>query len=74
MRVPVGIVGESLIQTVVKVLVVREDDMAADIVELEVQLASRRFADRRLSTYKAFWSDVRRRETARLFVPIHNYP
>ena len=34
--VPVGFIGESLVETVVKVLVVREDDMAADIVELEI--------------------------------------
>lgn len=32
--VPVGLVGQSLIDAVVEVLVVGEDDVAADIVEL----------------------------------------
>lgn len=34
MVVPVRLFGERLINAVVKVLVVREDDMTADIVEL----------------------------------------
>ena len=34
MSVPVGLVGESFVDAVVEVLVVGEDDMAADIVEL----------------------------------------
>ena len=34
MREPVTLVGESLVDAVVEVLVVREDDMAADVVEL----------------------------------------
>jgi len=39
--VPIGLIGQSLIQTVVKVLVMREDDMAANIIELDTQLAPR---------------------------------
>jgi len=35
MRVPVGLVGKSLVNAVVEVFVVGEDDMPADIVELE---------------------------------------
>ena len=35
MGVPVGLFGESLVDAVVEVLVVGEDDMAADVVELE---------------------------------------
>jgi len=34
MLVPVGLVGEGFIDAVVEVLVVGEDDVAADIVEL----------------------------------------
>jgi hypothetical protein len=37
MSVPVCLVGEGLVETIVKVLVVREDDMAADIVKLSVK-------------------------------------
>lgn len=35
MGVPVLILGESLIDTIVEVLVVGEDDVTADIVELQ---------------------------------------
>lgn len=35
MREPIALVGESFIDAIVKVLVVREDDMTADIVELQ---------------------------------------
>ena len=34
MRVPVVLLGEGLVDAVVEVFVVREDDVAADIVEL----------------------------------------
>lgn len=33
-RIPVGFLGEGFVQTVVEVLVVREDDVAADVEEL----------------------------------------
>ena len=35
MGVPVVLLGEGLVDAVVEVLVVREDDMAADVVELD---------------------------------------
>ena len=35
MLVPVGLVGEGFVDAVVEVLVVGEDDVAADVVELE---------------------------------------
>ena len=36
MRVPVIFLGKGLVDAVVKVLIVREDDMATNIIELEV--------------------------------------
>lgn len=36
--VPVALVGKGLINDIVEVLVVREDNVASDVVELEAQL------------------------------------
>jgi hypothetical protein len=38
--VPVGLFGESLVDAVVEVLVVREDNVAADIVELSMAVSA----------------------------------
>jgi hypothetical protein len=38
--VPIGLVGESLVDAVVKVLVMGEDNMAADIVELSMAVSA----------------------------------
>lgn len=37
MGIPVGFVGEGFMETVIEVFVVREDDMAADVVELPIE-------------------------------------
>jgi hypothetical protein len=40
MGVPVGLVGESLVDAVVEVLVVGEDNVATDIVELSIAVSA----------------------------------
>lgn len=49
MGVPVGLVREGFIDAVVKVFVVGEDDMAADVVELGVRLVLSSQDDPRLT-------------------------
>lgn len=75
MRVPVILFGESFVDAVVEVLVVREDNMAADVVELLVQLdLVRLVAIRTEGAYKAFWGDVGRGQTTGRLVRVHDQP
>lgn len=54
MVVPVGLVGEGFVDAVVEVFVVGEDDVAADVVELDDMLALRD-----LCIGEAVYGDVR---------------
>ena len=74
MRVPVLLSRQSLVDAVVKVLVVREDDVAADIVQLEIVRDHGRSRHSGRTTYKSFGRDVRRRQTARYLVGVDDEP
>jgi hypothetical protein len=58
-RVPVLCPRECLIQTVIEILVMRENDMAADIIELDYHLSVHLF-DLRITTetHKSFRCDI----------------
>lgn len=57
---PVGFGGEGFVETVVKVLVVREDDVAADIVQLIASglVLGLLGVEVEMETYEAFWGCV----------------
>ena len=74
MRVPIFLSRQSLVDTVVKVLVVREDDVAADIVQLEIVRDRGHSRHCGRTTYKSFGRDVRRRQTAGYLVGIDDEP
>lgn len=74
MGVPVGLVGKGLVDAVVKVLVVREDDMAADIVELDGAKVSDGIMHKILPTHEALWGDIGRGETSRGLIGVDNHP
>jgi hypothetical protein len=75
-RVPVILVREGLVDTVIEVLVVREDNVAADVVELEVPLASVGGGQtiEAGTTDKSLWSDVGRGQTTRRLIRVHDQP
>ena len=78
--VPVIRLGKGLVDAVVEVLVVREDNVAADIVQLRAQITSSQrigtfaFAARKGETYESFRSDVGGCQTAWLLIGIDNHP
>lgn len=80
MGVPVGLLGESLVNAVVEVLVVREDDMSANIVELFSQsdlihvLSMLSMLSIALATYEALRGDVGRGKTTGSLVAVDNQP
>ena len=58
MRVPVIVLGQRFVDAVVKVFVVREDNMAADIVELWTVLVSGSRGVEKGGTHESFRSYV----------------
>lgn len=77
MGVPVVRFGQGLIQAVVEVLVVREDDVAADIVELRGDLLAMVGLEGfgvAAWTYEALGSDIGGGEATGLLVGIQNQP
>ena len=72
--VPVGLVGESLVDAVVEVLVVGEDDVAADIVELEGLLGEVYVLEDVSFTYEAFGGDICAGKTAGGLVAVDDHP
>ena len=77
MGVPVVIMGKGLVNAVVEVLVVGEDDMAADIVQLRgAALASMREKPREeaAETYETLRSHVSASKTTGLGVGVDNEP
>lgn len=82
MGVPVSLLGESLIDAVIEVLVVREDNVATDIVKLNRKtrtisvLVLETFIWRVWveSTYETLRRGIGGSKTARLLVGINNQP
>lgn len=74
--VPVIFLGKGLIKAVVKVLVVGEDDVPADIVELCMGLASAGGLPdvARQGTYEALWGDIGGGKTTGLLIGVDNQP
>ena len=77
-RVPILLLRQRLVDAVVKVLVVREDDVAADIVKLSFAVLSApgggMYGLRQRWTYEALGSDIGRGETTRSFVAVNDQP
>jgi hypothetical protein len=72
---PVIVVGECLVDAVIEVLVVRENDMATDVVELAALLGQVRSSLVRTgATHKAFRGDVCRGQTTGDLVRVHDQP
>lgn len=74
---PVILLGQSLVEAVIKVFVVGEDNVTADIVQLSFALlAWVLFSNQpeNLLTYEALGSDICSRETTSLFARVHNQP
>ena len=74
---PVVILGESLVEAVVEVLVVGEDDVTANVVQLERgNVSGGQFApeESQRATYEALGSDVGAGKTASLVGRVDNQP
>lgn len=75
MRVPIGLLGQSFIDTIIEVFVMREDYMATNIVQLQlVRTVSNWLAKMSAGTYESLRSDVGRRQTARRLVGVDDKP
>ena len=83
MRVPILLVRQSFVDAIVEIAIVREDDMTADVVELESQsnAAPSRSVERSEEvwvelpdTYEAFGSDVGRCKTTWRLVGVNDEP
>jgi hypothetical protein len=74
--VPIGLVGESLVDAVVEVLVVGEDNVAADIVELSMAVSAAQLGMRLVccGTHEALRSNIGRGKTTGNLVGIDNQP
>ena len=76
MCVPVIGFGQCLVNAVVEVFVVREDDMPANVVELEIcqNRVSLQAEPMGKETYKAFRCDVCRGQSSRRFIRVDYHP
>jgi hypothetical protein len=74
MAVPVVVLGESLVDAVVEVLVVGEDDVATDIVELRSVSSESRHSIAVDYTYEAFRGDIGGSKTTGGLVAVDNHP
>ena len=76
MGVPVVILGECLVDAIIKVFVVREDNVAADIVELEHRqtLAMSSAQREGIDAYEALIGDISAGQTTSLVAGIDNEP
>lgn len=75
MGVPVRLLGESLIDAVVEVLVVGEDNVAADIVKLRGGVLGAGVAMREdRETYEAFRCDISAGKTTGSLVAVDDHP
>lgn len=77
MLIPVGLVREGLVDAVVEVLVVGEDDVAADVVELSRGEGSGvccMGVGRMVRTYETLRGDVGRGKTAWNVAAVDNHP
>jgi hypothetical protein len=69
--IPVGFVWQCLVDAVVEVLVVGENDMATDIVKLDIVSFWKSLKKHRV-TYEAFWGDIGGGKSTRGLVGVDN--
>ena len=77
MTVPVVIAGESFVYAIVKVFVVRENDVPADIVELPTEASTpglRPCSAGGGETYESLGSNICRRQSTRKLVRVDEQP
>lgn len=74
-RVPVVGLGQGFVEAVVEVAVVGEDDMSANVEQLDILIhVKRRRAETSRGTHKTLWSDICRCETTRRRIRVNNEP
>lgn len=74
MSVPILSLGECLINTIIEILVVREDDMASDIIELRNTVSKTTLLAFRHVTYESFRSHIRGCETTWSLIGVDDQP
>jgi hypothetical protein len=74
--VPIGLVGESLVDAVIEVLVMGEDNVAANIVELSMAVSAAQLDMRVVccGTHEALRSNIGRGKSTGNLVGVDNQP